>query len=816
VADGFVYTKVRDPYNGQKVITDAVRSDGKVMLLDNVWTSKTRNRDTSPPSWEYWVNVFDVNSTGNYTITMGDLVIGPLPPVIQVITDKVTHEGKQVGFLVESSDPNGDSVSLTAEPLPIGATFVDNGNGTAFFNWTPSVGQAGTYLITYKATDGVLTSKRTATIRVNPVNDTDGDGLDDAWELEQFGSLDQDGSGDSDGDGISDLDEFLNGTDPNLAPPPAPNDLAGTSGNLQVYLSWSDVAGATDYRVYWSETPNVSKELSELIDGVLSPFAHTGLLNNKPYYYALTSVGPGGESELSAEIEVIPGNKNWGTPGAVENSANDILEYQVANSNNDTGIAVWTENDNVHTNVWASVYAIDTGWATPQLVELSDTADASSIRVEMDGLGNGIVLWKQTDATTESLWSNTYTAGSWNTPLQIAGADAGELGQAEIILTNSGAAMVAWLQADAGQTQMSNVWASLLYSNASAWNTAEAIDSTLSDEVSGLQLANDGLGNVLAVWSQTLDSGSSYNFAFNRFTNSAWGTDQLIHSGMLADATAPVVKPAMAVNQQGDAVIAWTEVNSVNSVMAMRFTIATGWETASLVEFDDVNAAYDPSVAISDTGDAIVVWTQSNATQDAIYSNRYKPTFGWEPNTLMVSSSATGDPIGVASLPEVEMDTTGNVVVVWQQTDSVQSNIWSNRYDLITGWEGSMIIDYLNDGDAINPVVTMDATGNAVVLWIYNDGVSRDLLFNDLNASNTGMPNILPVVKIPADLTVNENDAVVIDGSASFDQDGFIALYEWSQVSGTPVTLDLTNGIYTHTLSFAAPSLPAPETLIFR
>jgi len=45
--------------------------------------------------------------------------------------------------------------------------------------------------------------------------DTDGDGLDDTWELTHFGDLNQFASGDYDSDGISNLDEFNAGSDPN-------------------------------------------------------------------------------------------------------------------------------------------------------------------------------------------------------------------------------------------------------------------------------------------------------------------------------------------------------------------------------------------------------------------------------------------------------------------------------------------------------------------------------------------------------------------------------------------------------------------------
>ncbi len=44
--------------------------------------------------------------------------------------------------------------------------------------------------------------------------DSDGDGLNDAWEMANFGTLARDGTGDWDGDGLSDRAEYLQGTSP--------------------------------------------------------------------------------------------------------------------------------------------------------------------------------------------------------------------------------------------------------------------------------------------------------------------------------------------------------------------------------------------------------------------------------------------------------------------------------------------------------------------------------------------------------------------------------------------------------------------------
>ncbi len=215
---GFSYVKIADPYAGAKVITSVVRSDNKPLPAENYWISRTRNKTTNPYSWDYFVNLFDTDSSGSYLLRFDDAVLGPLPPVFQFIPDRSTYEGMQVGFQVEASDPNGDEIVLTASPLPSGADFVDNGDGSALFNWNPAVGQAGSYTINFVADDGQLTTTQPATITVNPAGDTDGDGMADAWELEHFGNLDRDGSGDFDGDGISDLEEYENNTDPASGP----------------------------------------------------------------------------------------------------------------------------------------------------------------------------------------------------------------------------------------------------------------------------------------------------------------------------------------------------------------------------------------------------------------------------------------------------------------------------------------------------------------------------------------------------------------------------------------------------------------------
>ena len=85
--------------------------------------------------------------------------------------------------------------------------------------------------------------------------DSDGDGLDDAWEQLYFGNLTRDGSADSDNDGMTDRAEFLAGSNPTdiqsalrLFRNPA---RVGSSVTVQ----WVSVAGK-HYRLQFKDTLN--------------------------------------------------------------------------------------------------------------------------------------------------------------------------------------------------------------------------------------------------------------------------------------------------------------------------------------------------------------------------------------------------------------------------------------------------------------------------------------------------------------------------------------------------------------------------------
>ncbi|MDH3938532.1 MAG: putative Ig domain-containing protein, partial [candidate division Zixibacteria bacterium] len=98
------------------------------------------------------------------TITVNDA--GNQIPTLNAIGPQTVVEGLNLNFIVSATDPDTDIPLLSTSTLPTGATFVDNGDGTAVFDWTPDFTQANAYNVTFYADDGALIDSEQVVITV--------------------------------------------------------------------------------------------------------------------------------------------------------------------------------------------------------------------------------------------------------------------------------------------------------------------------------------------------------------------------------------------------------------------------------------------------------------------------------------------------------------------------------------------------------------------------------------------------------------------------------------------------------------------------
>ena len=172
--------------------------------------------------------------------------------------------------------------------------------------------------------------------------------------------------------------------------------------------------------------------------------------------------------------------------------------------------------------------------------------------------------------------------------------------------------------------------------------------------------------------------------------------------------TSDAVYPQVAMDASGNAVAVWQEI-SPDRIYASRYDFAADtWDTPLRI---DTAGGEIPRVACDPNGNAIAVWQYSND----VFARPYDAaTDTWGTITTLDASANN------AGSPEIATDPAGNGVAVWHEYNGARYAIYARRYDAGTDtWSGATMIDW-GTGEAENPDVSMDSSGNAIAVWVQN------------------------------------------------------------------------------------------------
>ncbi|MEC5399895.1 hypothetical protein [Uliginosibacterium sp. H1] len=141
---------------------------------------------------------------------------------------------------------------------------------------------------------------------------------------------------------------------------------------------------------------------------------------------------------------------------------------------------------------------------------------------------------------------------------------------------------------------------------------------------------------------------------------------------------------------------------------------ARAWQPGTLV--DNLASSVDAmDVAFDGQGNAVAVWTQiSSGSQWSVFASRYVPASGWS-TPQRIDSAATS-----AQRPRVAADGSGNALVVWHQSNGTHMAVWSNRFSSGT-WGSAQQIGVTAE-DANEARLSMNASGTAMAAWIERQG----------------------------------------------------------------------------------------------
>lgn len=414
-------------------------------------------------------------------------------------------------------------------------------------------------------------------------------------------------------------------------------------------------------------------------------------------------------------------DKGWGPPLAIETDPGNAVVPIVAMDARGNAAAVWLQHDGTRNNVWMNRHSPETGWSSAGMVDWAD-GDAGSPQVAMDPGGNIMVVWYQTDGARFRIWARQFfpDSGGATLPAEI-GAGIGHAYLPQVAMDAAGNAISVWYEWDgAAYSVYSN-----LYKPGTGWGTAGTIESS-SQWATDPQVALSANGQALAVWRQYDSAGNRYNIWANAFMPN-WDPNWWHMGGQLIETndSGSAYAPQVAMDGQGNGMAIWHHDNGTGrmDIWATRFTSKQGWGTPQLVEHDNSGSAYFPQVAMDNEGRAMAVWYQVSGGRANIMANLYTPGLGWG-SPVLLEADDTGDALN----PQVAMDSSGNATVVWHQWDGSRNNIWANVYTRGMGWGKAGLIEADNLGTAVTGSVAMDSLGNAMAVWQHHDGTRNNVV----------------------------------------------------------------------------------------
>ena len=228
-------------------------------------------------------------------------------------------------------------------------------------------------------------------------------------------------------------------------------------------------------------------------------------------------------------------------------------------------------------------------------------------------------------------------------PLAEAGGQS-----ADAAMGPNGDAAVTWLSSGAAAVQLAT--------RAPLGSFSPALNLSPAGEMRVSRVAVDTAGDATVVWDGSVEKS-------NLIVESATVTNGIPSAPVkLSVPGQNAVSPKVAVNERGDAIVAWIRFNGSHYVVQASFRAAGGSFSApvSLSNEGEAAAAESVKVAIDAAGDATVLWSRSNGGPEVVEEATRPASTGTFTAPVALSNKAES-----ALQPSLAMDAEGDTAIVW-------------------------------------------------------------------------------------------------------------------------------------------------------
>jgi hypothetical protein len=259
----------------------------------------------------------------------------------------------------------------------------------------------------------------------------------------------------------------------------------------------------------------------------------------------------------------------------------------------------------------------------------------------------------------------------------------------------------------------------------------------------------DDRGNAVVVWADDPDGNGFYNIPYRVISP----TGAILASGRAnANADGQQIWPKVSVDPDGTPTIpaavaftvVWEDIQGTNpaTVRAAGYTNLTA-KAYEVTASQATGAHHRPDVAVSASGDALVVWDE-DGDANGFYNiglTRLAKTNG----AVVLSrrtANASGD--GQQERPSVAANFTGEFTVAWESDHTGSRGVWARSFTSAGAARHADIA--VSTGVGATPTAGIDDQANVVVGWTAGDaaGANPDVWVRGLNPDGTGDGRLPP------------------------------------------------------------------------
>ena len=576
-------------------------------------------------------------------------------PVLASIGDKSVNENSTLSFSVSATDADSDAITYSVQGLPSGAIF-----GSQTFTWIPDYTQAGTYQVTFTASDGQAQDSETIAITVNNTNR--------APELSLIGNK-------SVYTGHS-LSFSVSATD--------------ADSDIITYSATSLPSGATFANQNFSWTPDSSQTSN----------------------YDVTFTASDGQTQDSETITITVYGSDTTAPmvsscspeaNGIQISLNTLVNLHITDDGDgvDANSVTMKINDNIvytgNTSDYESSYGDcwrvgtqeDYAFAY-QHAELFNYDQTVSITVNASDLnGNAMSQYSYSFSTEMRGFGEN----------QVVSSDKGNENNPTTLCDSSGNIWVAW---EKGKSGKRNIYISKLASAADDFGSSVKVTTDSGDQCNP-HLTFDSDDKLYLVW-QDNRRGNWDVYLSTSADGSNWSA-----AVRVTDSNDNEINPVVAVDSSTvpNVYVAWEDDRNGNKDIyiagsANEFTT----KTTSQVTSNSSNQTA-PTITIAADGTIYVAWTDSRGDLQDIYAA--SSGNGWS-NVGFVTKG------GNQSSPQIEAESTGSILhLVWVDDSAGNKDIY---YGSSVGLPssplaGSNIVDDTTGAEQLEPAMAVKGTTNS-------------------------------------------------------------------------------------------------------